>query len=249
MQSEFLEKTTMPPTLYHVPKTISSPIVQALAELDLVDNPIKIETLTFADLKSPEHLARNPMGSSPAFVDDDRSIQIWESGAVLSYLLETYDPSHTLWIAPGQPDRAKFLHLQQYILATVYPFLASLYIHTLKPTEEQDADYVETAKIKFTTLLGPTLTNFLGDGPYFMGESLTVIDLLIAKPMNNANSLGLLQNFPTLKAVFDKVSRLPSFAVAYHLEQSNCVECYREIMTVPERIVKRQVGTRHLHQE
>jgi glutathione S-transferase len=208
----------MPPTLYHVPKTISSPIYQALMELNLVDNPIKVETLTFADLKTTEHKARNPMGSSPTFIDDDLGIGIWESGAVLTYLLEQYDTECKLYPKPGvasPADRAKFLHIQQYITATVYPFVASLFLHTLKPADEQDAAYVETAAGKWRTLLAPTLAKFLGDGPYFMGSQMTAIDLLAAKPFRNADSLGILKEFPTLDALFQHVKGLASFSPAY----------------------------------
>jgi len=79
----------MAPTLYHVPKTISSAIVQTLVELDLVGGSsyvVKVETLAFSDLKTPEYLETNPMGTSPAFRDGDTIL--WESGAVLNYLLE-----------------------------------------------------------------------------------------------------------------------------------------------------------------
>jgi glutathione S-transferase len=86
--------TTMPtsqrlPILYHVPKTISSPIVQILLDLNLAENEVHIETLSFAELKSSSHLERNPMGTSPTLVDVDLGIAIWESGAVLTYLLES----------------------------------------------------------------------------------------------------------------------------------------------------------------
>ena len=62
------------PTLYHVPKTISSPIAQILIDLNLAETTVHIETLAFADLKSPEHLARNPMGTSPTFVDPHKMV-------------------------------------------------------------------------------------------------------------------------------------------------------------------------------
>lgn len=106
----------MPPTLYHVPKSISSPIYQALLELKLVDNPVKVECLTFPQLKSKEHLARNPMGTSPTFTTED-GVTIWESGGVLTYLLEKYDEKNLL--APKKVN-AKFLHLQvKYILLSI----------------------------------------------------------------------------------------------------------------------------------
>jgi glutathione S-transferase len=199
-------------TLYHVPKTISSPIVQVLLEMGACE--VDIVTLDFAGLKSPSHLAINPMGSSPAFQDGD--LKMWESGAVLLYLLETYDTSHAFHPPPGTgAPRGKFFQIQQYIIATVYPFISSLYIHTLKPIEEQDLVYVETAKGKWRALLGPTLVKALGGGPYLLGQQRTAIDFLICKPLNNIKAMGMLSETPTLEALFTTVSSLPSFSQAY----------------------------------
>jgi glutathione S-transferase len=241
---EATKTTSMTPILYHVPTTISSPIVQALAELGLIDDikekgrscstSIQIETLTFADLKTPEHLHRNPMGTSPTLVDSDQGIRIWESGAIVTYLLERYDVECQLHIPSNTTGRAIFLHLQQYIVATVYPLIASLFIHTLKPENEQDAAYLETAKNTWRTLLAPTLCHFLGENPYFMGKSMTVIDLLAAKPMNNVMAMGMLKEFPTLYALFLKIRALPSFEMAYNnVKESHRVECRRSLVMVP----------------
>jgi glutathione S-transferase len=74
------------------------------------------------------------MGTSPAFTDDKEGIAMWESGAVLSYILQMYDTSYQLHPNPkscSNLEFAKFLHVQQFITATLYPFIASLYIHTL----------------------------------------------------------------------------------------------------------------------
>jgi glutathione S-transferase len=138
--------------LYHIPKSVSSPIVQCLVELGLVGDSLVANELSFADIKESSYLDINPMGTAPTFQDGD--VIIWESGAVLTYLLERYDTHHKLHPAslsttstPAQiADRAKFLHLQHFIAATVYPFMASLYIHSFKPTKQQDADYVECSK-------------------------------------------------------------------------------------------------------
>lgn len=225
----------MAPTLYHVPRTISSPIVQILIELGVED--VNIETLTFAQLKSPSHLARNPMGTSPAFTDESNGIAIWESGAVLTYLLESYDTQHKLYPKQGTAsplERAKYLHLQQFIIATVYPFLASLFLHTLKPELEQDKGYISSAKEKWLTLLAPTLTEFLGNQPFFMGSNISAVDFLIAKPLNNAKSLNLLEQFHNLDALFKRVSSMPSFATAYDTEErkKDCPEC-RSLLLLP----------------
>jgi glutathione S-transferase len=264
----------MPPTLYHVPRTISSPIVQILIELGVVDDPIAVKELSFPELKSSTHLVINPMGTSPAFHDTDLDVTMWESGAILDYLLERYDPKNQFFPAPTTTNmncdssslssswgsdgqhavavRSKYLHLKQYIVATVYPFIASLFIHSLKPENEIDHDYMNAAKEKCHTVLGPVLTkvriyytrwdsgffdsylsvsfNFssnpawkcaaplhqwLGDGPYFLGDTISAVDFLAAKPLNNAKALGLLDDFPHLDALLDRVSSRPSFKPAY----------------------------------
>ena len=213
------------PTLYHVPRTISSPIYQILLHLNL--SHIQVETLTFADLKTRAHLTRNPMGTSPAFTDEQEGIAIWESGAVLSYILQVYDNTYELHPNPqscSKSELAKFLHLQQFIIATVYPFVASLYIHTLKPVEEQDKNYVQAAKEKFITLLAPTLMTFLqseeDDGPFFFSK-ISAIDYLVAKPLNNAKDLGLLDSFPELRNLLERIQSLPSFDVAYNIQNDD----------------------------
>jgi glutathione S-transferase len=220
----------MAPTLYHIPKTISSPIVQCLLELDLVNKPVEVVETSFSELKVLEYLALNPMGTSPAFQDGD--IIIWESGAVLTYLLERYDTEYKMHPACLSTEstaeqiayRAKFLHLQYYIISTVYPFMATLFIHTFKSLDEQDANYVESAKEKWQNYFGPVLEKWLGEGPYFLGDRVSAVDFLSAKPLNNANSMGLLKDFPSLQAFFERMQSRPSFASAYVSMPSNSAD-------------------------
>ena len=82
------------PMLYHIPKSVSSPIVQCLVELGLVGDSLVANELSFADIKESSYLDINPMGTAPTFQDGD--VIIWESGAVLTYLLERYDTHHKL---------------------------------------------------------------------------------------------------------------------------------------------------------
>lgn len=200
------------PTLHHVPGTISSPILQVLIELGLREK-VEVKTLTFPELKQAAHLAVNPMGTSPAFQDGE--VRIWESQAVLTHLLEMHDTSHRLHPPPRTSKRVKHLHLQTFLMATVYPHVASLYLHTLKPAEEQDATYVSASKSKWTQTIAPVLVDALADQPYLLGDEISAVDLVIAKPLRNADSLGLLVAFPTLDALFRRIAARPSFAQAY----------------------------------
>lgn len=219
-----MASTATTSTLYHVPRTISSPIVQILLELETANNLVEIREMTFSDLKSEAHLALNPMGTSPTFHDTELGITMWESGAILDYLLERYDLQNRLHPAPtddtSSPEqilaRAKYLQLKQFIIATVYPFVASMYIHSLKDKIDQDTEYMEAAKQKWRTVLGPILTDWLGEGPYFLGDRISAVSFLVAKPLTNADALGLLKEFPALKAFFNLVSSRESYSPAYN---------------------------------
>lgn len=191
------------PTLYHVKRTISSPIVQLILELGL--HNIHIQEITFTDLKRPEYLEINPMGTSPAFTDGD--ITMWESGAIIDYLLETYDVRHAYFPTTQRP---KYLQLKQYLIATVYPMVARWYLRHLDSNDED-----ETVKEKVRTVVGPYLEQALGKSQYFMGDELTVIDFLAAKPLTNLFSLGELAQFPNLQAHWERISSLASYKEAY----------------------------------
>lgn len=227
----------MVPTLYHIPKTISSPIYQVLIELDLVDNPIHVKILTFDDLKTPEYRAINPMGTCPAFTDHDQGIVMWESGAVLAYILDVYDTKRQLVpsiSADSNNLRAKYLQLKQYILATVYPFMASLYIHTLKPIEEQDPAYIKASEEKWRRFMAPVLVAALGDSEYFVGGKISAVDFIVVKPLGNAESLGVLVEFPTLYALWRRMTASLSYATAYNVTAlDECIAC-RSLALVPE---------------
>lgn len=216
----------MPPTLYHVPRTISSPLVQICLELDLIDKEaIIVKELSFADLKSPEHLAINVMGTSPAFQCTVMGVCMWESGAILDFLLERNDPQHRFHPPPITPEstldecrtRTQYLQLKQFIIATVYPFIASMYIHSLQcPGGKLDEEYMESAKKKCHACMGPALAAALSDGrPYFLGNEISAIDFLAAKPLGNAHALGLLDGAPPLVALLERVKARPTYVLAY----------------------------------
>lgn len=240
-------------TLYHIPRTISSPIVQILLELDLVDNPIHVEEISFRALKSKEHLALNPMGTSPTFHDTELDITIWESGAVLTYLLEKYDTEYQFHprtmtrqsTALEVQNRAKYLHIKQYIIATAYPFIAAMYIHSLKPFDEQDVGYMSAARHKCATVFCPLFTKWLGSGPYFLGDDISAVDFLAIKPLRNLDSMNLLEkDFPSLYEFFERVSNRPTYVEAYNDELDMSTLRDRSIVMVPTKTREEQIKAR-----
>lgn len=72
-----------------------------LAELGL---PYEADNIPFSDVKKPEYVAINPNGRLPSIHDPNTGITLWESGAIIEYLIERYDTEHRFSFAPGTPD-------------------------------------------------------------------------------------------------------------------------------------------------
>lgn len=53
--------------------------------------PYTMKLLETSELKSPNFEAINPNGKVPAIVDPNTQVTLWESGAIIQYLLENYD--------------------------------------------------------------------------------------------------------------------------------------------------------------
>lgn len=70
--------------------------------------------MDFADLKKSPFESINPNGRVPAIEDPNTGTKLWESGAIIEYLLETYDKGHSLSYTSG-PERWEqrcWLHFQ-----------------------------------------------------------------------------------------------------------------------------------------
>lgn len=74
--------------------------------------PHEITPIPLSDVKKPDYVSINPNGRIPAIQDPNTGITLWESGAILLYLIDRYDPGHRLGFAPGT---AEWYHAQQWL--------------------------------------------------------------------------------------------------------------------------------------
>ncbi|KAL2843689.1 glutathione S-transferase Ure2-like protein [Aspergillus pseudoustus] len=72
-----------------------------LSELDL---PYDSKFIDFADLKKPSYESLNPNGRLPTIYDPNTDTTLWESGAIIEYLIETYDTEQTLSFTPKSKE-------------------------------------------------------------------------------------------------------------------------------------------------
>ncbi|KAL3418362.1 URE2 [Phlyctema vagabunda] len=64
--------------------------------LEELNIPYTYNVIDFADMKKPEYEKICINGRVPAIEDPNTGITLWESGAIIEYLVETYDTKNTL---------------------------------------------------------------------------------------------------------------------------------------------------------
>lgn len=72
-----------------------------LEELHL---PHEFVPIQITQVKDPEYLAVNPNGRLPAIHDPNTNLTLWESGAIVEYLIERYDTAHKISFPAGSND-------------------------------------------------------------------------------------------------------------------------------------------------
>lgn len=74
--------------------------------------PYETEIIPLNDVKNPKYVAINPNGRLPSIQDPNTDLTLWESGAIIEYLTDTYDKAHKLTFEPGT---AAAYHARQWL--------------------------------------------------------------------------------------------------------------------------------------
>src|SRR5512134_3426394 len=113
--------------LYHAPRTRSVRVLWLLEELGI---PFGLETQEYRPPATP-FSQKTPFGKFPSLEDGDTVM--FESGAIVEYLLERYGDGR-LGPRAGEPGRGEFLQWVHFAEATLMPPLIEILRHTvLKP--------------------------------------------------------------------------------------------------------------------
>ena len=82
-----------------------------LEELGL---PYETQIIDFSELNKEPFEKLNPNGRVPAIEDPNTDMTLWESGAIIEYLLETYDKENKFSYTKGPEkfQQKSWLHFQ-----------------------------------------------------------------------------------------------------------------------------------------
>jgi GST-like protein len=185
-------------TLYAAPMSSATPVVSALAELDV---PCEIVMLDLAagDQKRPEYLKLNPNGWVPTLVVD--GTPMFEAVAIMQWFGDRYGVERGLWPAADAPERLAALSWTTWAYVS-YGALINVLNFAQGPMVDKALHHPPLAAeaLRRLGVLLDRLEARLGDRAYLLGDDFSLADLIVAGVVTYSTYCGVsLDGYPKIK--------------------------------------------------
>src|SRR5512136_3084764 len=160
--------------LFYVPKTRASRPRWVLEELGVPYDLVRLVPGP-AGTRSPEHLARHPLGHVPVL--EDRGQYIFESGAICMHLADLF-PEKRLLPAPGSVERALAYQWVLFAMTEMEPPLVALSAESKKPEAERSPAVAAEARAAFGKTTA-ALEQALQGRKFLLGDAFSVADVMV----------------------------------------------------------------------
>ena len=189
--------------VHFVAGTRAGRVVWLLEELGL-EYEVNIMPFTKEGLKSPEHRSRHALGRVPVLEDSD--ISIFESGAIIDYVLERHK-NGGLKPNSDAPEFPFYLQWYHYCEGMVMPPMNQIVVQTiLLPADRRDEAVLNQAKKLLSKALAP-VNDALAGKDYLIGD-FSAADLMLGHSCFMANRLGCVTD--DMQNIKDYVARIDS---------------------------------------
>ena len=197
-------------TLHFAPNSRAGRIVWLFEELGL---EYELNRMDFhpKDLKSDEHRARHPLGRVPVL--DDGDVRIWESGAIVEYILARHTDG-SLKPPVDSPLFPPYLQWFHYCEGMVMPPVNTIVVQTiLLPPERQNKEALNQATKLLTRCLAP-INEGLAGKEYLIGD-FSAADVMLGHSCFMSRRLGCVgEELGDLRAYIERIEARPAFQKA-----------------------------------
>ena len=199
--------------LYLTPNTRAGRVAWLLEELNM-EYELEILPFTKEGLKSPEHRARHALGRVPVIEDGD--ISIFESGAIIQYILDKYDDKG-LKPAVESNDYPYYLQWFHYCEGMVMPPMNQIVVQTiLLPPDRRDETVLNQATKLLSKALMP-VNDFLENKDYLIGD-FSAADCMLGHSCFMSNRFGTVSDdMENIKRYVSNIESRPAFQKAITL--------------------------------
>ncbi|MFT4769413.1 MAG: glutathione S-transferase [Glaciecola sp.] len=193
--------------LHFAPNSRAGRVLWLLEELEL---PYELNRMNFhpKDLKSDDHRARHPLGRVPVL--DDGDVSIYESGAIVEYILERHK-NGGLKPSVDSPTFPAYLQWFHYCEGMIMPPMNTIVVHTiLLPEERRDANVLAQAQRLLSRALAP-IEEALEGKDYLIG-GFSAADIMLGHACFMSNRLGCVgDDMLNIKAYVARIAARPAF--------------------------------------
>ncbi len=197
--------------VYYAPYTRAVRVVWLLNELGI---PYELERFKLGEaaLRAPEHLARHPLGRVPVLEDGD--VRLFESGAIVQYVLERYGRGRLVPDSDG-PDFAAYLQWLHYAEGMIMPPINTIVVETvLLPEERRNQINVDRAKRLLARML--TAVDVGLEGREYLAGAFSGADIMTGHSCCTAQRFGIdMSDLPNLAAYVARLSARPPLQSAW----------------------------------
>jgi glutathione S-transferase len=191
--------------LYAAPRTRSLRVAWLLEELGADYEVVLSE---FRPTRSEFFIQATPTGKFPT-IDDDGLI-LFESGAIIEYLLERHDGS-PLMPAAGTKEKAQWLQWLHFADATAFPPLGIvIWLTVYRDDADRHQALIEDARRRAATAF-TVLETALGGRKWVLGDTFTAADVMLGFTLLAARMLGVLEDDSPLGRYLQRLQARPAF--------------------------------------
>jgi glutathione S-transferase len=198
--------------VHHARRARSARVLWLLEELGV---PYEVQPLEFspAALQTPEYLQLHPLGLVP--VIEEGGMRMFESGAILEYLLERHGNGR-LAPPPGSPARPAYLQWFHYGEATLARYISDIVRSRFgMPESVRCAEYTPFARGRYKSALAP-VNEVLGKQEYIAGAEFTAADIMVSYGIVMGKITGELPaEFANLPAYLGRLKARSAYAKAW----------------------------------
>ncbi|KAJ3663908.1 hypothetical protein Zmor_008125 [Zophobas morio] len=197
----------MAPTLYVIPA--SSPVRAVLMTAKAIGLNLELKTLDMSagEHTTPEFLKMNPQHSLPTLVDDDGYV-LWDSHAIMAYLVSNYATSDSLYPSDIKTRALvdQRLHFDSSVVfRTLTQILRPMIFQGKKNVDQKDTDSAHEVYSFVET--------FLEGREWISGDSVTIADFSFISSLTSFNVAVKIEEskYPKLAGYLKRAECLPGY--------------------------------------
>jgi len=150
-------------------------VVIILLELGV---PYEAEYMDFSNIKQEPFISVNPNGRVPAIEDPNTGITLWESGAIIDYLMDTYDKEGKLHYTES-PEKYTQRCWRDFQMSGQGPYYGQLAWFSFFHPEKGIQSAIDRYANEVRRVLGVIDLHLTKTGkPYLVGDKITYADLM-----------------------------------------------------------------------